>query len=174
MFSEVTNNLTPGEFFCLHVSNARAAVSVEKHLRLLGAGQGKQFTHARRMSQHRWPWRWWQPSSCAAWLARRVNVSLPQAQALIEELPVSVPQRLDQCATTHRILLGLAVALANRPDILLYRTSGLDPLGILTVHEYVEKHCQDLCALHLSLPTVHGDGTPAPRICPPGAKCVGE
>jgi hypothetical protein len=116
--------------------------------------------------------RWFHPRTCAGWLSRTAGVSQEEANELIRGFGKPIPRLLAACAATPRCFLGIAAAIAKRPDVLVYSTSGLDPSGRAAIHEYVGSRGRDLCVIYLSWAAVSGDGAPARRDCPQDAVCV--
>ncbi|MFN0019831.1 MAG: hypothetical protein ACKVP0_16360 [Pirellulaceae bacterium] len=106
------------------------------------------------------------------WLADAAGISLEDAQKLISGFGVPVDEDLSANAATPRCLLGIAATIVSKPDVLIYRTDGLDPRGRIAVHQYAAAKTRELCLVHLSSPTVFGDGSAAPRHCPPNADCI--
>jgi hypothetical protein len=106
------------------------------------------------------------------WLSHAAGVSNEESVRIISELGERVAEELDFNAGTPRCLLGIAAALVQKPEVIIYSTIALDLQGCWKVHEYVVAKCTPLCAIHISHPGQHGDGTPHPRVCPSGAQCI--
>ena len=108
----------------------------------------------------------------AGWLSRVAGISEQAASQTNATLGVKVAERVAHNAGTPRTVLGISAALLKQPEVLVYSTEALDIEGCRTVHRCVASRCSSLCVVHISYPSVFGDGTPHPRVCPPGAKCV--
>ena len=108
----------------------------------------------------------------AEWLSQAAGIMEQEAAELIASFDVRVADILSANALTPRCLLGIAAALCKRPEVVIYSTCGLDPSGRLAVHRFVALNSGALCAVHLSSPTVFGNGSPAPRICPDKSRCI--
>lgn len=110
--------------------------------------------------------------SSVGWLSHAAGVSEDQSRHLIAHLGIRVADRLAYNAGTPRCLMGLAATLVRKPDVIAYSTAGLDAEGCRKVHSFIESRCGQLCAVHISYPTMFGDGTPHPRLCPPRGHCI--
>jgi hypothetical protein len=109
------------------------------------------------------------------WLKKKAGLSSTEAESLIHSLSrrdLHPSVELAHHAGTPRTLLGVISALAARPDVLIYSTEAIDFEGVHAVHRFVRERIDKLCAIHISMPHVHGDGTPAPRICPSPRRCI--
>ena len=95
-----------------------------------------------------------------------------EAKEIIAGLGVWVAEKVVANAGTPRTLLGIAATLLSQPEILIYSDGALDPEGCRTVHRFISSKCSHLCIVHVSYPSVYGDGTPHPRYCPPNALCI--
>jgi hypothetical protein len=107
----------------------------------------------------------------AEWLSVTAGVSIEESEQIIIGLGERVADKLAYNAGTPRCLLGLAAALISKPDVVAYSTLGCDVQGKWTVHRFVASRCIGMCLVHISHPSVFGDGSPHPRTCPPGAQC---
>ena len=87
------------------------------------------------------------------------------AIADIKSFGVHVAHKLNQIAANPRWMLGYAAASFQGPDVLVYGTDGMDPIGVKTAHRYMEVLAERCCVIHIS-PRL------TDQLCPPGAKCV--
>ena len=101
--------------------------------------------------------------TCAEWLIKETGMSVEQANdtiANIESFGVRVAPKLNQIAANPRWMLGYAAASFQKPDVLVYGTGGMDPLGVTAAHRYMEIVAKRCCVIHIS------------SSCPPAANCV--
>jgi hypothetical protein len=106
------------------------------------------------------------------WLSGTAGMSEEKAHQIIARLGVPIADRFAWNAGTPRCLLGLVATLTQKPEVLLYSTSGLDAEGCHAVHRYIASSSGALSAVHISYPSAFGNGMPAPRLCPTDAHCV--
>ncbi len=85
--------------------------------------------------------------------------------ANIESFGVRVADRLNQIAANPRWMLGYAAARFQGPNVLVYGTDGMDPMGVKAAHRYMEVLAEHCCVIHIS---PRSTGT----LCPPQATCV--
>jgi hypothetical protein len=164
--------LAPGSIICLHIPHGCDNVDgvLEDELLQLARRQGKEavisqpagFESGESSTDQ----------SSVDWLSHAAGISEDQSSHVIAGLGIRVADRLAYNAGTPRCLMGLAATLAREPDVIAYSTAGLDAEGCRTVHRFIESRCGQLCAVHISYPTVFGDGSPHPRLCPPRGHCV--
>lgn len=88
----------------------------------------------------------------------RVEASTALNRHAIEDrIPIS------KLATNPRMLLGLEAAYHQRPDVILFSMSGLDPVGRRTVVELIRTHLDDTGIVCLTYPsTTNGISTHSP------------
>lgn len=114
--------------------------------------------------------KWWARDNPAKWLADSLGITIEEAQAQIEELPIPVGKRLSWNARNPRAILGIA-AFLNKADVIAYRTDGTDPSGASTIHQYVIDNLGEQCAIHIAIDRDGRNGTYAnPKNC---VKCKG-
>lgn len=83
------------------------------------------------------------------WLSAKANVSLETAKQITQELPVRVHPDVRRNAMNAMRFLGLAAAILENTDVLLYEVSGMDPIGRSMIHKYARKHYKGSCLLHV-------------------------
>lgn len=105
------------------------------------------------------------------WLAHEAGTSKAEAAILIAEFGIPIAPDLSSIPGTPRCLLGIAAALARKPQVLMYSTAALDPIGCIRVHQFLASRRSEICLVHISWPSIRGNGEPAPRSCPDGV-CV--
>jgi len=105
------------------------------------------------------------------WLAHEAETSKGEAALIVAEYGIPIALDLSIIPGTPRCLLGIAAALARKPQVLVYSTAGLDPAGRIRVHQFLAPRRSGACFIHLSWPSFKGTGEPAPRSCPEGV-CV--
>ncbi|TWU14654.1 hypothetical protein CA54_35230 [Symmachiella macrocystis] len=159
--------LDSSRFWCLHVADEaeRQALSGEifHHYKLERVSciiaQPASLDSVRR--------RLFRQPTVIEWLTQNADISADDAAAIIGGLPVHVLPLLSYNAGNPRAFLGLAAAIAKKPDVIVYSTSGMDLCGILLMHNYAPAHYPDGCLIHVS-PQLIGDG---PH-CANDAQCV--
>jgi len=165
----------PGTILCLHVPHGFSYPdkTIDGQILKLASLQGKKAAISKPAG---WERKFPLDFSSADWLARVANISLKKSKMIIsgigERLSETVAVKLASNAGTPRCLLGLAATLARDPEIVVYSTIALDPPGIQAVHRFVASRCSHLTAIHISSPSVYGDGSPHPRNCPPVSRCI--
>ena len=90
------------------------------------------------------------PSSSAHWLSNAAGVDPQSAQEIISELPIDVHPKLDWNAGNPRNFLGVAAAIQTAPDVLIYASLGMDPVGVLALHNFITSRRQDFFALYVN------------------------
>ena len=130
--------------------------------------RGQTVAVARMAEPHRGLRSLFRVETCAEWLREEAGISAQQAHdaiANIKSFGVWVADRLNQIAANPRWMLGYAAASFKHPDVLVYGTDGMDPMGVKAAHRYMEVLSERCCVIHLS-----------PRLtdqsCPPTARCV--
>ncbi|MCI0638890.1 MAG: hypothetical protein L0Y72_05205 [Gemmataceae bacterium] len=166
--------LRPGNIVCLHIPHGsyNEANVLEEELFQLAIREGKTAAFCRPAKGRRGILEWLRRQRTQEWLGRAADISLEQSGRMIADFGVHVADVLLANAGTVRCLLGIAATLVRKPAVLEYSTVGLDPRGRMAVHQYAASKGSELCLVHLSYPTIFGDGTPAPRVCPANAQCV--
>jgi len=161
-------------FACLHVPHGfrETGQALEHQLFRLAARHGKEISIARPAGFEARTGGLSVTETSAGWLSRVTGISEQGASQTIAALGVKVAERVASNAGTPRTVLGISAALLKQPEVLVYSTEALDVEGCRTVHRFVASRCSSLCVVHILYPSVFGDGTPHPRDCPPGAKCV--
>lgn len=166
--------LSLGTITCLHIPHGlhNAGQAVEHQLFQLAARSGKAISIARPAGIEAGPEGVSVTETSTGWLSRVAGISERAAMQIITDLGVKVAERVAYNAGTPRALLGISAALVREPKVLLYSTEALDVEGCRAVHRFVASRCSSRCVVHISYPSVFGDGTLHPRMCPPGAECV--
>jgi len=165
--------LSRGSTVCLHVParldcHATADVIVEL---------ARQEERTAVFCDHTTIWRggirgFFEPQTSSKWLSRAASLSVEEAAAVIRRFGSHVPDPLSACAATPTCFLAIAAAALNNPEILIYSTEGLDPLGCLAIHEYVGSYCRHLCVVCVSGVVEVGDQPPAHIHCPDNVECI--
>ncbi len=169
----------PGAAVCLHVGNELSIYNEDFVASLESQLREKQLTVSSAIPLH------FKNTllsrvldqTASGWLACKCWISKRRAQEIIERInstSLKPDFQLRTLAGTPRALLAIAVAIRSKPQVLLYSTCGLDHVGVLEVHGFVGDCRKDLglFAVHISTPSVHGDGSPAKKICPPECCCL--
>ncbi len=90
------------------------------------------------------------PRTTNQWLSKQLKIDLASAQRIISALPIDVHPKLDWNAGTSRTFLGVAVALHTKPDVLIYSSIGMDPRGVIALHDFITSIRQDFFAVYIN------------------------
>jgi hypothetical protein len=169
--------LLPGSITCLHIPHGHSFPdeTIEDQIAKLASSQGKTVAISKPAG---WESKKKLPLELTSvdWLSYNANISAAESKktisGLAEKLSERIAEKLAWNAGTPRCLLGLAATLARNPECLAYSTVALDPEGAQSVHRFVATRCSHLGVVHISYPSVYGDGSPHPRMCPSGAQCI--
>ncbi len=82
------------------------------------------------------------------WFSATTNVSLETAKQIIDGFPIRVHPDFRCNAMNPMRFLGLAAAILEHPDVLLYEVSGMDPVGRAKIHSYAREHYNCGCLVH--------------------------
>ena len=83
------------------------------------------------------------------WFCAATGSTLKDAKRIVAAMPVSIHPDFRCNAMNPMRFLGLATAIAERPDVLIYETSGMDPLGIKKIHSYAREQYSQGCLIHV-------------------------
>jgi hypothetical protein len=166
--------LSPGRITCLHIPHGfqEAGEALEHQLFQLAARLDKAISICKPAGFEAGTEGLSVTESSAGWLSRVAGISERAASQTIAAFGVKMAERVACNAGTPRTVLGISAALLKEPEVLVYSTEALDVEGCRTVHRFVTSRCGFLHVVHISYPSVFGDGTPHPRDCPPGAECA--
>ena len=166
--------LSPGRIICLHIPHGfhEEFSALEQEVLRAAWREDKSTAVCCPARNRRGCREYFRRQRTAEWLSQAAGIMEQEAAELIASFDVRVADILSANALTPRCLLGIAAALCKRPEVVIYSTCGLDPSGRLAVHRFVSLNSGALCAVHLSSPTVFGNGSPAPRICPDKSRCI--
>ncbi|WP_254513121.1 hypothetical protein [Anatilimnocola floriformis] len=169
-----TFSLAPGNIYCLHIPLGfhDEASALESEIQDIARRQGKSAIICRPAMQARGIRYWLRAQGSAEWLAAAAKISKQEAARVIATLGEPVHEILGRNPWTPCCLLGVAAALQQRPEVLLYSTVALDPLGIAAVHRLIALNNSGLCAIHFSFQSFYGSGEPAPRYCSEKSLCI--
>lgn len=167
-------DLIPGTVICLHLPPGTIDPTLDlKHKPVqLANRQSKIALVASPAESRRGIRERLRPQTSIEWLVAAAKVSYDEAAAIIRGFGIGVRPVMSHNAGDPRAFLGVAAALANRPDVLIYETTGMSPRGQYRLHEYIAERGSEFCAVHISYPGVYGTGERAPRICPERARCL--
>jgi len=87
--------------------------------------------------------------STVSWVEKNAEVDRLVAQAIISSLPEVVHPKLDWNAGNPRNFLGLAAALYSKPDVIVFSTLGMDPLGVARPYAYVKSKREEFFAVNV-------------------------
>jgi hypothetical protein len=110
------------------------------------------------------------PLRASAWLRRQGGMSSQAATAALGRIGLDRDWPLTHLAGNPRVLLGLEAAWAGGADAIVFKTAGIDPVGVQAVYAAVVSKVAVCPAIHLSC-VVFQDGQPL-RDCYPEATCL--
>jgi len=90
------------------------------------------------------------PSSTYRWLSSATGVDQQSAREIISELPIDIHPKLEWNAGNPRNFLGVAAALKTAPDVLIYASLGMDPVGVQALHDFITSRRQDFFAVYVN------------------------
>lgn len=85
------------------------------------------------------------------WLRKRTGLGRTQAATLLRQVDVEPDTPISWLAGTPRWMIWLQTCLARGPSVLVFSTSGLDPLGAERALRTVAEQRGDSAAVYLSL-----------------------
>ncbi len=94
------------------------------------------------------------------------NISAYRASNILQKLHIAPHNFIGSISLTKKILLGLEIAWVNSPEVVLFETGGIDPLGIETICQAVSERLDTCAAVHFSYPTIPR------RICCSQSQCI--
>ena len=95
--------------------------------------------------------RWFSDPTPDRWLTSKC-FSPDEAATVLNRHNIDKRHRLSRYPATTRTLLGLEVAFHSNPSVVVFNTSGLDPLGELAVQELVRSNLSRTSAVYLATP----------------------
>lgn len=110
--------------------------------------RGRCVVAERAQPPHNWR-RWFSDPFPGEWLIRR-GFTKQEATTIVAKHCIDDRHRLSQYAATPRTLLGLEAAYHLKPDLVIFDTSGLDPLGELAVYDLVRSNLHRISAIYLA------------------------
>ena len=99
------------------------------------------------------------------WFCAKTNSTLHDAKQMIADLPIHIHPDFRCNAMNPMRILGLAAAIAERTDVLVYEPSGMDPIGIGKIHKYAREQYRNGCLIHVCW-------CPITDACPNVGACV--
>jgi hypothetical protein len=107
----------------------------------------------------------------AGWLRSRTGISKERADELVRQwLPDAADYSINALAANPRQRLGLLAALETGAEIILYTTTGCDPLGAQTQHAVLAELLGRRAAIYCTRPVQSGGKVSYPTI--PGVDAV--
>jgi hypothetical protein len=73
---------------------------------------------------------------------------------ICEHLQINIEDDFETLSLTQKYLLGIEIVCNRKPDILLFDTAGLDPLGEMKVFNLIEQKLNDMGAIYFSYPCI--------------------
>jgi hypothetical protein len=98
--------------------------------------------------------RWFQDPTPFAWLKKNTSLSEDAIRSFLLSHKMNRRIPVSQYAGTPRTLLGLQAAYARRPGVVVFSTSGLDPLGVRETFRVVADKLLECAAIYLAWPYV--------------------
>lgn len=156
---------TPSRFWCLHFKEFETIET--SYRRLVGVKTGQfesliknlenrfqstntSFEHSERASEKRR----WRPSFLRTkvldWLMQNGGLKKSKAISIIDSFPIPVAPLMCHNAMNPLQFLGMAATIAKNPEVIVFQTSGMDPMGIALLQEYAAKEFHHGCLVHIS------------------------
>lgn len=162
--------LCESEVVCLHIA-AGCDTEQEELTRLLSFGRdtshlsffGTVAWAERPMPQRGVLWRWRNPT-IMDWLTRSAGVSHDQALEILRRWNEGPEKKIGLVQCNPRTWIALDAAFTRGTDIVVFDTSGNDPIGIRIAYDLVASRLSAHAVIHVSH---HYD-----RVCLPGARCL--
>lgn len=151
--------------WCIHFRGPYDYNTAENMIASLCAAAGKSLAVARLPKPKSFRTQRFRRPSVFNWLAAATTMSLVDAKRVISSFPVHVSANFEENAMNPRRFLALAAAITQRADVLLYDTSGMDPLGISELHAYAIQYYIRGCL-------VHACWHPMINSCPNAGSCI--
>ena len=83
------------------------------------------------------------------WFCAKTNATLFEAERIISDFPVNIHPDFRCNAMNPLRFLGLAAAITEHADVLIYESSGMDPIGTRKIHKYAREQYNRGCLIHL-------------------------
>ena len=97
--------------------------------------------------------RWFSETTPFDWMKGHTTLSDDAISTYLHKHRMDGRTSLNRYAGTPRMVLGLAAAIAQNPDVLVFSTGGLDPSGIREVFQVVTEHLSDCSVIYLAWPS---------------------
>lgn len=101
----------------------------------------------------RWFWR----STPFAWMKKHTTFSDAAILSFLDKHRMTRNTPVTHYAATPRMVLGLAAALARKPEVIVFSTAGLDPLGVCAIIQMISERPSGCAAIYLAWPYFSGD-----------------
>ncbi len=155
-----------GEFVCLHLPGPLSSEEEKQSILVLtgrrpvsGLRLFGRTCWAQRPASRGGLFEFFQRPRAVDWLQRAGDVSRAQARAIVERLGLRPDWRISQLAANPSTLLGLEASWARGAEVVVFSTSGCDPLGKRAIYEAVTSRLDRCAAIHLSHPNTKGEWT---------------
>ena len=143
-------NIGDQRFLCVQVASYDAEADVHRALEQRCRASGLTMRIATWANDPRlYRWLGWSlfPDQ---WLARDAGISRSEAQRIIAGFPIKLAAKLNCLAMNPRRFLGVAAAICRHPDVVVFDTPGMDPMGFKRLHEYLFSMNSGPRMIHLS------------------------
>lgn len=160
-----------GDFVCLHLPGNVGQDGWELPTYFVGRPPSSTISihgHAlfadKPMPRRKFLWRLSNPS-VRQWLHETANLTVTEADSLLQRMNVNPKERIGTIPWTERSLLGLEAAILRCPDILVFDASGLPDEPARQMYRMVEAVLPKMAVVFVSYPCQ------PPRPCFAKARC---
>lgn len=96
--------------------------------------------------------RWIRNPTPFTWLQKNTTLSDDAIGSFLHEYKMDRNIPLSHLAGNPRMLLGLKAAYAREPEVVVFSTQGLDPMGVREAFRMVNNHLPQCSAIYLAWP----------------------
>ena len=129
---------------CLHVKQSCTIEDVVQSFRMKCQSLDRSLAVSTLPVPPRFSFRRMRRPTVYDWFADEADLNLHKAKQEIDKLPVPISPDFRCNAMNPMRFLALAVALRQNADVLLYESSGMDPLGIEQIHHFAKNNFRGL------------------------------
>ncbi len=161
----------PGFVWCLHADPGDGVKRLQQRLYERFQSEGRQVVVAEEAAPRSMRKRLFQEPAIVDWLVQNSSLSQASAEQTIGDFPVRVAPLLSQNAANPRRFLGMAAALSNDPEVLLYDTMGMDLVGMQRLHAYVRVRYAGCLVFVTPRTDLQTEFCPS-QLCPTQGQCL--
>ena len=136
--------------WCIHLAPQYDYPAAIKRLTNACDRAGKSFAIADLPRPQSFRFRLMRRPNIFVWFCEKTNSTLRDAEQIIANLPININPDFRCNAMNPMRFLGLAAAIAEHADVLIYESSGMDPIGGDKFHKYAREHYNNGCLIHVS------------------------